>query len=125
MAVKISGEALRLRIFIGEDSRWRHKPLYHAIVLKAREMGMAGATVMRALEGFGPTSRIHTVNLLDLSSDLPVVVEIVDSKEYVEQFLPVLDSMVDAGLITIDPVNVVKYTHNQTNDPHIDHDSSQ
>ena len=80
---------------------------------------------MRALEGFGPTSRIHTVNLLDLSSDLPVVVEIVDSKEYVEQFLPVLDSMVDAGLITIDPVNVVKYTHNQTNDPHIDHDSSQ
>ncbi len=125
MAVKISGEALRLRIFIGEDSRWHHKPLYHAIVLKAREMGMAGATVMRALEGFGPTSRIHTVNLLDLSGDLPVVVEIVDSKEYVEQFLPVLDSMVDAGLITIDPVNVVKYTHNQTNDPHIDHKNSQ
>ncbi|OLZ10517.1 DUF190 domain-containing protein [Sulfobacillus thermosulfidooxidans] len=125
MAVKISGEALRLRIFIGEDARWHHKPLYHAIVLKAREMGMAGATVMRALEGFGPTSRIHTVNLLDLSSDMPILVEIVDSKEYVEKFLPVLDTMVDAGLITIDPVKVVKYTHNQTNDPHIDRDNSQ
>lgn len=125
MSVKISGEALRVRIFIGEEARWHHKLLYHAIVLKAREMGMAGATVTRALEGFGPTSRIHTINLLDLSADLPVVVEIVDSKDYIDRFLPVLDTMVDAGLITIDPVNVVKYTHSQTSDPHIDHDDSQ
>lgn len=98
-----------------------HTPLYHAIVLKAREMGMAGATVTRALEGFGPNSRIHTANILDLSSDLPIVVEIVDSKEYVERFLPFLDTVVNAGLITIDPVNVVKYTHSQMSDPHIDH----
>lgn len=108
---KITGEAQRLRIFIGESSHYRHKPLYHAIVLKAREMGLAGATVMRAFEGFGPNSRIHTTNLLDLSFDLPIVIEIVDSQEYIEKFLPVLDEMVDAGMITLDPVTVVKYAH--------------
>ncbi|MCY0906910.1 DUF190 domain-containing protein [Sulfobacillus sp. hq2] len=120
MSAKISGEALRVRIFIGEDAHWHHKPLYHAIVVKAREMGMAGATVTRALEGFGATSRIHTINLLDLSDDLPVVVEIVDSKEYIERFLPVLDTMVEGGLITIDPVRIVKYTHSPSPDPHVD-----
>ncbi|CAB1129325.1 conserved protein of unknown function [Candidatus Hydrogenisulfobacillus filiaventi] len=107
--MKISGEAQRLRIFVGEADHWHHEPLYHAIVKKAKEMGMAGATVMRAFEGFGPSSRLRTANLLDLSADLPVVVEIVDSREYIERFLPVLDQMVDAGLITLDPVHVVKY----------------
>lgn len=120
MSVKISGQAQRLRIFIGEASRFDHKPLYHAIVLKAREMGMAGATVMRAFEGFGPTSRIRTSNLLDLSADLPVVIEIVDSAEYVERFLPVLESMVGAGMITIDPVTVVKYSHRAEQNSHLD-----
>ncbi len=111
MAAKISGQAQRLRIFIGESDHYHHKPLYHAIVLKAREMGMAGATVMRAFEGFGPSSRIHTQNLLDLSRDLPVVIEIVDSEEYINRFLPILDTMVSAGLVTVDPVTIYKYTH--------------
>ncbi|MHB1954897.1 MAG: DUF190 domain-containing protein [Sulfobacillus sp.] len=111
MTAKLTGQAQRLRIFIGEADHYHHKPLYHAIVLKAREMGLAGATVMRAFEGYGPSSRIHTTNLLDLSSDLPIVIEIVDSKEYIEKFLPVLDTMVDAGLITVDDVTVYKYVH--------------
>ncbi|WP_053960867.1 DUF190 domain-containing protein [Sulfobacillus thermosulfidooxidans] len=105
------GDGIRLRIMIGEDVHWHHKPLYHQIVLKARESGLAGATVIRALEGYGPNSRIHTANLLDLSEDSPVVVEIVDSKEDIDKFLPLLDEMVDAGLITLDPVQVVKYSH--------------
>lgn len=124
MIAKISGEAVRLRIFIGENDRWHHHTLYHAIVLKSREMGMAGATVTRALEGYGQTSRIHTVNLLNLSSDMPLIIEIVDSKEFIERFLPVVDSMVEAGLITTDPVRVVKYTHSQVSDSHIDPEES-
>jgi PII-like signaling protein len=125
MIAKISGEALRLRIFIGDNTRWHHQPLYHAIVLKSREMGMAGATVTRAVEGFGQTSRIHTVNLLNLSSDLPIVIEIVDSKEYIERFLPVLDTMVEAGLITTDSVRVVKYTHSPETGLHIDREEAR
>lgn len=111
MSAKISGQAQRLRIFIGESAHFRHQPLYHAIVVAAREKGLAGATVMRAFEGFGPSSRIHTTNLLDLSSDLPIVVEIVDSREYIQNFLPVLDQMVESGMITVDDVEVCKYVH--------------
>lgn len=114
MSDKIATQALRLRVYIGETSHYRHKPLYHAIVLAAREMGLAGATVMRALEGFGAGSRIHTTNILDLSGDLPVVVEIVDGKEYIEKFLPVLEPMVDSGMITVDDVIVYKYAQNKT-----------
>ncbi|MDA8194674.1 MAG: DUF190 domain-containing protein [Thermaerobacter sp.] len=120
MEAKITGEAVRLRIFVGETAHCHGKPLYHAIVLKARQMGMAGATVMRAFEGFGPSSRIHTTNILDLSSDLPIVIEIVDSREYIEQFLPELDSLVDSGLITMDSVHVVKYSHKSGPDRHVD-----
>jgi PII-like signaling protein len=109
--MKITGSAQRIRIFVGESARYHHQPLYHAIVLKAREMGMAGATVCRAFEGYGASSRIRSANLLDLSADLPVVIEIVDSQEYVERFLPILDGMVDKGLITVDTVHVVKYAH--------------
>ncbi len=109
MSAKITGQAHRLRIFIGESARYHHQPLYHAILLEARKMGLAGATVMRAFEGFGPSSRIHTTNVLDLSGDLPIVIEIVDSEEYLSQFLPILDTMIQSGLVTIDPVNIVQY----------------
>lgn len=107
----MSEQAMRLRIFIGESDKHHHQPLYHAIVMEARKHGLAGATVMRALEGYGLSSRIHTANLLDLSSDLPIVIEIVDSQERLDAFLPVLDSLVDSGLVTIDPVTVVHYRH--------------
>lgn len=111
MEAKIDGEAVRLRIFIGETAHYHGKPLYHAIVMKARELGLAGATVMRAFEGYGASSRIHTSNLLTLSADLPVVVEIVDSREFIDKILPELDHMVTSGLVTMDPVNVLKYIH--------------
>lgn len=109
----IKGTSQRVRIFIGESQRFHHQPLYHAIVLKARELGLAGATVCRAFEGFGASTRIRSANLLDLSNDLPVVVEIIDSEEYIARFLPVLDGMVDKGLITLDTVEVIKYSHDR------------
>lgn len=109
MSAKITGQAQRLRIFVGESAHYHHQPLYHAILLEARKMGLAGATVVRAFEGFGPSSRIHTTQMLDLSADLPIVIEIVDSEEYIRQFIPVVDNMIDSGLITIDPVNIVQY----------------
>jgi PII-like signaling protein len=125
--MKITGSAERLRIFVGESSRYHHQPLYHAIVVKAREMGMAGATVCRAFEGYGASSRIRSANLLDLSADLPVVIEIVDSHEYIARFLPVLDDMVDKGLITVDTVHVVKYAHDgeRSAAPHVDPDGAE
>lgn len=113
MTAKISGPSHRLRIFVGEAAHYRHQPLYHAILLEARKMGLAGATVMRAMEGFGPSSRIHSTNMLDLSADLPVVIEIVDSEAYLNQFLPVLDQMLDHGLVTIDPVSIIQYGSNR------------
>ncbi len=109
MSPKITGQAYRLRIYVGESAHCRHQPLYHAIVLEARKMGLAGATVVRAIEGYGPSNRIHTANLLDLSADLPMVIEIIDSEEYLTQFLTVLDDVVDGGLVTMDPVHVVQY----------------
>ncbi len=109
--MKITGEAKQLRIYIGEADRWQGQPLYMAILLKAREMGLAGGTVFRGLAGYGANSRIHTANILRLSEDLPIVVEIVDSAEKVEAFLQVLDTMVSEGLITTQAVEVVKYSH--------------
>ncbi|MBX5467015.1 MAG: DUF190 domain-containing protein [Firmicutes bacterium] len=120
MTAKITGTAERLRIFIGESDRHGPVPLYHAIVLKAREMGLAGATVTRGFEGFGAASRIKTAQLLDLSSDLPVVIEIVDSREYIDRFLPVLDTLVEEGMITRDPVQVIKYAHRTPRPDHVD-----
>ena len=102
-------DAMLLRVFIGESDRWHHKPLYEAIVLKAREMHLAGATVLRGPMGFGKSSRLHTAKILRLSFDLPVVIEIVDSEEKLQQFLPVLDEMMKAGLITLEPVRVIHY----------------
>jgi uncharacterized protein len=109
----IPEDAVLLRIFLGESDRWEHRPLYEAIVLKARELHMAGATVLRGPMGFGASSRLHTAKLERLSEDLPLIVEIVDSKEKVDGFLPVLDGMIDhsksSGLVTWENVRVMRY----------------
>ncbi|MFH0908109.1 MAG: DUF190 domain-containing protein [bacterium] len=99
-----------LRIFIGSSDEWNGKPLFEAIVLRAREMHIAGATVLRGVIGFGKHSRIHTAHLESLSTDLPVVIEIVDDEEKIRSFLPVVDEMVAEGLVTMEKVNVIKYT---------------
>ncbi len=107
--MQIPKQALLLRIFIGEDDRFEGKPLYEAIVLKAREMHLAGATVLRGPMSFGASSRLHTAKILRLSEDLPLVIEIVDSEERIDEFLPVLDNMMSSGLITIEKVQVLQY----------------
>jgi hypothetical protein len=98
-----------LRIFIGENDRYEHQPLYEWIVRKARESGLAGATVLRGLEGFGAHSRLHTAKILRLSSDLPLVIEIVDTEEKIESFLPLIDDAVGEGLATVERVEVRFY----------------
>ena len=98
-----------LRIYVGESDRHGHHPLYEAIVLKAREAGLAGATVLRGVMGFGKNSILHTAKILRLSEDLPMVVEIVDSLEKVEKFLPLLDEMISDGLVTIEKVKAIQY----------------
>src|ERR671933_645258 len=98
-----------LRIYVGESDRAGHRPLYEAIVLKAREAGLAGATVMRGAMGFGKHSVLHTAKILRLSEDLPMVIEIADSLEKIEQFLPVLDEMITDGLVTLEQVRVIHY----------------
>jgi hypothetical protein len=103
-----------LRIFIGESDRWHHQPLYEAIVLKARELGLAGATVLRGPMGFGANSRLHTAKILRLSEDLPIIIEIVDSEEKVNLLLPKLDEMITDGLVTLEDVRVLKYRSNAT-----------
>ena len=112
----IPRDATLLRIFIGESDRWHHQPLYEAIVLKAREMHLAGATVLRGPMGFGKSSRLHTAKILRLSMDLPLVIEIVDSDEKVHQFLPVLDEMVGGGMVTMEKVQVIEYRGRGEND---------
>src|SRR5437764_8256254 len=107
--MQIPHQAVLLRIFIGENDRYNHKPLYEAIVLKAREMHLAGATVLRGPMGFGASSRLHTTKILRLSEDLPLVIEIVDSEERIDDFLPVLDAMMSSGLVTLEKVQVLQY----------------
>ena len=107
--MQIPRDAVLLRIFFGEDDKAGSLPLYEAIVLKAREMNLGGATVLRGPMGFGHSSRIHTTKILRLSQDLPIIVEIVDSKEMIDSFLPVLDGMMTSGLITIEKVQVLHY----------------
>jgi uncharacterized protein len=107
--VKIEGPALRLSIFVGEDDRWHHKPLYTEIVHRAHRAGLAGASVLHGIEGYGASSRIHTSRLLSLSEDLPVLVIIVDEEEKVRAFLPQLDELVTEGLVIVDPVQVIRY----------------
>lgn len=107
--MKIEGAGRLLRVFVGESDRWEGRPLYEAIVVRARERGLAGATVLRGLAGFGAHSRIHTASILRLSEDLPTVVEIVDTPERIAAFLPELDGMVREGMVTVEEVHIVAY----------------
>jgi PII-like signaling protein len=107
--MELPRDAVLLRIFIGEDDRFERQPLYEAIVLKAREMQLAGATVLRGPMGFGHSSRLHTTKILRLSEDLPLVIEIVDKPAKIDAFLPVLDRMMTSGLITMEKVQVLQY----------------
>ncbi len=113
--MQLTHEATLLRIFIGESDRWEHKPLYEAIILKAREMHLAGATVLRGPAGFGKSSRLHTAKILQLSYDLPLVIEIVDEEEKINTFLPVLNEMMKGGLATLEKVRVIDYGASQEN----------
>ena len=107
--MQIPTDAVLLRIFLGESDRWQHQPLYEALVLKARELHLAGATVLRGPMGFGKASRLHTTKILRLSMDLPLVIEIVDSEEKINSLLPTLEKMIGGGLVTLEKVKVLHY----------------
>ena len=107
--MKLEGEGFLLRIFLGEQDKWHHTPLYEAIILEARKRGLAGATVLRGPMGFGAHSRLHTEKILRLSEDLPVLIEIVDTEEKINAFLPVLDEMLGDGLVTLEKVRILTY----------------
>jgi hypothetical protein len=113
--MELKGEAKLLRIFLGEADKVKHTALHEAIVREARRMGLAGATAWRGIMGFGPTSRIRTARILDLSTDLPMVVEIIDTEEKIDRFLPVLHDLFESaqrgGLVTMENVKVIKYLH--------------
>jgi len=109
--MKLPEEATLLRIFIGEGDLRDHRPLYEQIVLKARELNLAGATVLRGIMGFGANSRIHSAKLLTLSEDLPIVIEIVDTEEKIATLLPFIDEVVEEGLVTLEKIKVFKYRH--------------
>jgi hypothetical protein len=109
MRIELPEESVLLRIFISERDRYRGHPLYEALVLRAREAGLAGATVLRGPLGYGHTSRLHTAKILRLSDDLPLVVEIVETQAKIDAFLPVLDEMMESGLVTIEKVRVLRY----------------
>lgn len=114
--MRITGEGRILSIYIGESDHWHHRPLYQAIVELANKKGLAGATVIRGIEGFGARSRIiKTAKILRLSEDLPVIIEIVDKAERINSFLPLLDEMVTEGLMTIENIQIIKYEHGGPN----------
>ncbi|WP_025323077.1 DUF190 domain-containing protein [Deferrisoma camini] len=104
-------DGMLLRIFIGEADKHHGRPLYEAIVLKARELGLAGATVLRGVMGFGAHSRLHTTKVLRLSEDLPIVVELVDTEENLQRLLPWLDEVVEEGMVTLEKARVLRYRH--------------
>jgi len=107
--MKVPRDGQLLRVFVGESDRWKGKPLFEAIVQEARDRGLAGATVFRGFEGFGAHSRIHTSRILRLSEDLPILIEIVDAEDKIQGFLPVLDEMVQEGLVTVEKATVIFY----------------
>ena len=113
--MKIEGEGRLLRIFVGESDHIDGHPLYESVVLKAREAGLAGATVLRGLMGFGAHSRLHTAKVLRLSEDLPIVIEIVDKPERIDAFLPTLDGMIREGMVTLEKVQIIAYRHGEGN----------
>jgi PII-like signaling protein len=106
---KIEGEQVLMRIFIGESDKWERRPLYAALVELFRSKGLAGATVLRGVAGFGPTSILHTAGILKLSADLPLVIEVVDSQEHLDTVLPEVDRMMGGGLVTMEKVRVLRY----------------
>jgi PII-like signaling protein len=106
---RLEGDGKLLRIFIGESDSWHGKPLYQAIVERVRTDGLAGATVVRGIEGFGADSHLHTSRILRLSEDLPIVIEIIDTSDRIDAILPVLDEMVTEGMVTVEPVHIVSY----------------
>jgi uncharacterized protein len=112
--MKLPEEGTLLRIFIGETDKHHGKTLYEAIVLKARELNLAGATVLRGIMGFGADSRMHTMKVLRLSEDMPIIIEIVDTEEKIATILPFLDENVKEGLVTMEKVRVIMYRHNQS-----------
>jgi PII-like signaling protein len=114
-AAELPGEAVLLRIFVGADDHQKRLPLYEAIVLKAREQRLAGATVFRGLLGFGRSSRMHSGKILRLSTDLPIIIEIVDGQEKIEAFLPYLESMMRGGLVTLERAQVIRRRDNRQN----------
>jgi PII-like signaling protein len=107
--MKLEGEGLLVRIFVGESDRWEGVALYEAIVQRARDKGLAGATVLKGIEGFGAHNFIHTARVQQLAEDLPIVIEIVDQREKIEGFLPELDELISEGLVTLEPVQVILY----------------
>jgi uncharacterized protein len=108
--MELTGHALRLTIFIGDDDRWHHTPLHHEIVTRARAAGLAGATVLHGCEGYGASTLVHTDRLLDLADNLPIAVIIVDTEDRVRGFLPQLDDLVTEGMVILDEVEVLRYT---------------
>jgi len=113
---KFTGEKVLMRIFTGETKKYGHKPLYEALVEMFRQEGFAGATVLRGVAGFGAHRVYHTQKLLELSADLPMVIEVVDTKEKIDSILPKVDEMIDSGLITLEKVTVFRYTHTHENE---------
>jgi uncharacterized protein len=107
--MQLPSDAVLLRIFIGEQEKYGHQPLFEALVMRAREMHLAGATVLRGPLGFGHSSRIHTAKILRLSEDLPMVIEIIDTQTKIDSFLPVLNQMITSGLVTLEKVQVLRY----------------
>lgn len=107
--MRLAGRALRLTIFVDVDDVWHHRPLYHEIVHRAHAAGLAGATVLRGIEGFGATSAIHTSRILSLADDLPAVIIIVDAEPKIREFLPQLDELVEEGMVILDEVEVIRY----------------
>ncbi|MBN2310341.1 MAG: DUF190 domain-containing protein [Candidatus Hydrogenedentes bacterium] len=107
--MKIPKDGYLLRVFLGEGDKWHGKPLYEALFMKARELHLAGATVLRGPMGFGAKSHLHTAKLLRISEDLPIIIEIVDSKENLDRLMPYIDEMVQDGLVTLEPVHVIRY----------------
>jgi PII-like signaling protein len=116
--MEIPREAVLLRIFIGEHHQFQHSPLYEAIVLKARERHLAGATVLRGPMGFGKSSRLHLAKRFKVSTDLPVVIELVDSREKIEAFLPIVETMMDSGLMTLERAEVINFSQDSPEDRH-------
>jgi hypothetical protein len=109
----LDGEQVLVRIFIGESDHWHHRPLADALVERLRQEGFAGATVFRGIAGFGARSVLHTSHLLRLSEDLPIVIEVVDTEEHVQKLVPILDEMMDEGLVTLEKARVLRYAPTQ------------